>query len=780
MADPKKDGWDKPVQPKKDWSKAGAGEVAVSAAKNLGPSMGKAVNDTLDPVMAIANPMKWQKTYRAGKQALTDYQASSKSAGDPMAPIAHAAKGIVGYYKQRYGTVPGIKEAVATDPAGVALDASTGIDVARLPFALAKAIPGVVGRGAGKIDSALATAEKATNPLYVAAKGVEKAAGDSRKVAMIAPVDTSGELTTYAKMAVKQAFPDGQIGAAELADPKFKNILVATMKKKGSTPEAAREAVLAYHGAPTPRSAVTGKRPPAAAAQKSAEMRADAKTKIGASRDALKDSQTSLGAELEKAQIAAHNDMTTRYQSAFNQPGSFYPEQFVKSLPDSIEKSLKGKQFSAPGELAADLHSEAAKAYDYLTDRVGRLSSRDELTGANLERTRQKLNDIMASADGTDKSAVRAIIEGFDDHIQNLAQNGAFVGGDGPKMAADMKDARKAFRDYSDKFANTSNDTHAVIAKAVKQFAADQTKDASGLIVAPAASGSAQAAEGILAGRLINPRTLAIHPGAEKLSGELERILGAPEPVSDFLRQSAFSGEHDPQKLYGFLEHPLSNKALTPEQKTQAKLIGAAEGVLSDAKPPSGPMNEFVQEASELGKMATAGAMGHVLGGPYGAATGMVGEKGLSIGKNALDRTLERRGAARSPLATGLGAIEGAGRSAADVSRLAPIIHSMDMQPKPEEPELEVEQPTDVVEAAPSAEWDPPVNEDAQPVVVEPARVERAAGGRTEGKSCEELVGALMRRAKVARREVNEITEPLLKQPDEAIVKALDVAQQSI
>ena len=58
-------------------------------------------------------------------------------------------------------------------------------------------------------------------------------------------------------------------------------------------------------------------------------------------------------------------------------------------------------------------------------------------------------------------------------------------------------------------------------------------------------------------------------------------------------------------------------------------------------------------------------------------------------------------------------------------------------------------------------------------------RIQRASGGRT-GQNHEQLVNRLMTMAKQAKKATDESTESLLNAPDEAIVKALDVAQQAI
>ena len=58
-------------------------------------------------------------------------------------------------------------------------------------------------------------------------------------------------------------------------------------------------------------------------------------------------------------------------------------------------------------------------------------------------------------------------------------------------------------------------------------------------------------------------------------------------------------------------------------------------------------------------------------------------------------------------------------------------------------------------------------------------RIERASGGKV-GKSIGQLTDRLMKMAKDAKKVSDKRTEPLLNAPDEAIVKALDVAQQAI
>jgi hypothetical protein len=67
-----------------------------------------------------------------------------------------------------------------------------------------------------------------------------------------------------------------------------------------------------------------------------------------------------------------------------------------------------------------------------------------------------------------------------------------------------------------------------------------------------------------------------------------------------------------------------------------------------------------------------------------------------------------------------------------------------------------------------------------QDAFFEGGRVGRAAGGATLGHGHEYLVNRLLMAAKNAKKATDKTTEPLLKVPDEHIVKALNVAQRAI
>jgi hypothetical protein len=59
-------------------------------------------------------------------------------------------------------------------------------------------------------------------------------------------------------------------------------------------------------------------------------------------------------------------------------------------------------------------------------------------------------------------------------------------------------------------------------------------------------------------------------------------------------------------------------------------------------------------------------------------------------------------------------------------------------------------------------------------------RPQRASGGPVSKRTHEQLVARLMDLADKAKKDVNKDTKPLLNAPDEAVVKALAVAQRAI
>lgn len=130
------------------------GDVPLEALTNLPSSVGGVLKGVGE---AIASPVQTAKgLYNVGKGAIQNVTGL----GDDK-EAQQAASAVGDFYKQRYGSSEGLKEALATDPAGVLADASTVLTggaglAAKVPM-LAKgaAVAGKVGASIDPLVAAL-------------------------------------------------------------------------------------------------------------------------------------------------------------------------------------------------------------------------------------------------------------------------------------------------------------------------------------------------------------------------------------------------------------------------------------------------------------------------------------------------------------------------------------------------------------------------------------------------------------------------------------------------
>lgn len=788
-----------------DWKAASAGDVASAAAHNFGPSLRRDIRQALQPVVDVFHPSAWPGYAQTAKQLAVGI--GDKTAGwlgadqDPKKKAAdEAAINAVGhYFAQRYGSVPALKQTLATDPAGALFDTSAALSIPAGGEGLAARLPGVVGKAAQVATKAARLGAEYTNPLALAGKTVSLPAK-----ALIGGVQgpllvRSGNLSARVQAAVQAAFPNGIIGPDELANPQFKAAVVQTMGKVGVTPAAAKQAVLAYHDIEAPRSLVSGKAPAAAARNVAQDMTASGRQRLGAAASAISGaatpSPTQLGSALEQAQIEAHNGMHGQYKTAFDHPGEYDPASLA-DLPASLSASLEAYHLPAtPAEFAKyPSFVQSSQAYDWLTGHLADLGASDSLTMPNLERTRQELNQFRNAARGTDSKAVGAIIEGFDQHLQDAAAAGHFSGGAG--AAADMAAARQAYRDYQGTFNNRDNPTHAAIAQAIKHLAPDQAVDAgSGMITAPATAGSTEAAQGALSRKLINPRTLEVPAGADKLYENLSDALNdnaGRRALDEHIRQTALATDDDglvanSDKLQRFLQSPLAPKVYSPDELSKVRLLSAASDVLAQA--PRGGLDLSLGEAMghsmRQGAGALAGAgLSHVIGvsPEVGGVVGALAEQPME-GVRAMTQRMGERAGAKPNM--------GLARKAAGAGDLAGTVGGLATAPY-EEQQIKSEAgpaPPSADPAPPAAPDRPPQDDpwakylDTNPPPVSEfagGRVGRAAGGKVDSARVEQLVRRLIARSDMAKREAAQATKPLLQLPDAVVAKALDVAQRAI
>ena len=197
-------------QPKsavKNYADMGAGDVALEALRNIPSSAGRLVGGIAS---AVAHPLDTaQSILDVGAGALQ--AVTPKALADLINAIdynpeaakraSNVASEVGGAYKERYGTVPGFKQAIATDPVGVASDLSAilGLGGATMP---------------GKVGSTLTRASQLTNPVT----GMVNVGKQVGSLASKAVAPTLGLSTGAGTEAIKEAFKAGKTGGRAAED----------------------------------------------------------------------------------------------------------------------------------------------------------------------------------------------------------------------------------------------------------------------------------------------------------------------------------------------------------------------------------------------------------------------------------------------------------------------------------------------------------------------------------------------------------------------------------
>ena len=157
--DPSKVQWDAPK--KMSWGEVGKGALsrAIPSTVELIKGVAHAVANPKETGQGIADLMRG-----ALYKVLPEEWHGKEITDEDVHRAVATADAVGGHYKERYGSLEGIKKTLSTDPAGAAADLSM----------LLSGGAGVAGK-AGTVGKVLDTAATVTNPLTVPLKGVELA-----------------------------------------------------------------------------------------------------------------------------------------------------------------------------------------------------------------------------------------------------------------------------------------------------------------------------------------------------------------------------------------------------------------------------------------------------------------------------------------------------------------------------------------------------------------------------------------------------------------------------
>ena len=191
------DGGNAQPKPERSW-----GDVAGSAVQNLIPSTGRVIGGVAEAVMSPVKTAKSLVDLGAGaiQNALPESLVNAIGADKPSQEMA---SNVGQFYKQRYGSMPGFKEALATDPAGVAADAASVLTGGSLAAAR---VPGM-----SRLAEGLKRSASAVDPLANVARGagaITRGAGSTAAALL-------GNTTGAGSEAIKQAYSAGRVGGSK-------------------------------------------------------------------------------------------------------------------------------------------------------------------------------------------------------------------------------------------------------------------------------------------------------------------------------------------------------------------------------------------------------------------------------------------------------------------------------------------------------------------------------------------------------------------------------------
>ena len=164
-----------PPAPKKPM---GYGEMLGQAVVNTPASAGRMISGLYEAVTSPVQTVSGLMDVAAGglqnvlPKPVTDFINQFETNPEAAKRAVNTANAMGGMYKERYGTLEGIKNTIATDPVGVAGDLSTllagGAGLARGASAIAG--PGRAGAAISGVADKLSTASNVTNPINAMVK----------------------------------------------------------------------------------------------------------------------------------------------------------------------------------------------------------------------------------------------------------------------------------------------------------------------------------------------------------------------------------------------------------------------------------------------------------------------------------------------------------------------------------------------------------------------------------------------------------------------------------
>ena len=371
-------------------------DVPLEAVKSFGPSTGQMIGDI---VKAISSPVETAQSVgnlavgtfsKALPESVSRFltESSPERQQQNIKQAETMASDVGQFYKQRYGTEEGIKQALAKDPAGVLADLSTVLTGGSMAAAKAPQVASALSKTASMVD-----------PLQIAARGVGKA------------VDVTGGLTKQAlglttgvgSEAIGQAYQAGKTGGE--AATSFKENLMGRVEPTAVL-DAAKENV-----------AELGRQRQAAYRSNMENIKGDkSMLNFDGIDKALKDAQSKVAFKGEIVNESAAQKLgevqakIDRWKSL--DPAEYHTPEGLDKLKQSIGETLESIPFESTqqrmvvgdvynavkGEIVkqAPTYAKTMKAYSEATDQIKEIEKALSLgKKASVDTAMRKLQSLM-------------------------------------------------------------------------------------------------------------------------------------------------------------------------------------------------------------------------------------------------------------------------------------------------------------------------------------------------------------------------------------------------
>jgi hypothetical protein len=733
------------------------GEALQAGAKNFIPS---AERDIAQVGHAIAHPIETGSAlYGLGKGLYSKMEGAAGVQQDPAqkAQDEASANAVGQSLSDTFGSWQGVKHSFANDP-----------------FAWASNVVPVAS-GAAKVAKSAGFLGDAAD-----AAAAAKAAASAKVLADPA-----------AAAAIKAVEPT--LGVADLT-PAAKNVFADAFAKKGYTPAAAKEA-FAAHAAMDPATgevpqiptALTTGQLPAPGTERAvnlASLSADKQavdtlgslgnSSIGAAHP------TEMAEAIQERLINSHNAISDAYKGLESVPGTApvtAPGGIMQTVKNTLPSSLGLSDVKDLGALNSFPQTKAA--YEQLQNllnhytAVQKASGETGLSAVQLNTIRKDLGSFYQGAKGSDYHGVGSLIDSFDSGLsKSLRSNTESFAAQGSKVADQLDATRQLFKDQKDTFFNSKDPTKAPLKTFAEGVMGAADKDpASGKIIAGADPDTLQSLQQKLSKSLMPSNQLP--QGNTALHGHLMNVFGESKPgpvynvptdpgalaVNNHIRDQIFSGAtnrrgvgstlaNDPARLHDLINSSIAKRAVDPKVLAHAKLVNVGRRVINAAPVKGGKLGaEIRHSVIGAGLQGAAGYVGHVIGHVPGAIAGLMIEPHV---EHVMDALRSRAALSGAPLQ------RSALARAAIATAKAPVT-----VPKAALKYASRAVPQDVTHLARAAQ----------------ERPAHAHGGKV---GHQHLVDRMFREVEKAKRMEKGRTSVLLQQPDEAVAKALNVAQAAI